>query len=81
MKLFLLALFFTVAFSVSTNCNASQGTNVLNTENCEDMDKCTIDCSRFVRGCTAKPLLGLNLDTEYSERVFNFVRIFPIHYF
>lgn len=74
LKFFLVAIFFFLSYQVSTNCNASQGANVLNTEEeCEDLDKCSIDCSNFVPNCYETADLGINLNTEYSEKVFNFV--------
>lgn len=89
MKNLVVGLFFcfvVLSLQGPQNCNGGAKGNILANvdildlelaatlnEGCDDMDKCQVDCSNFVPGCNQKSILGFDLTSEYSGRVFNFV--------
>lgn len=40
---------------------------------CKDMDKCQLDCSTFVAGCSKKLVIGIKLNSAYGADTFNYV--------
>lgn len=75
--IFLILSFVFLSLQTAQNCTPKNQVNVLAvkgySKKCENMDKCSLHCSKIVPGCKEKRVLGVEFKNSNAGRTYSFV--------